>query len=641
MIGPLRCVLVLGLVLAIPSAALAQEAWVRVTSPNFTVITNARERDGRRIATQFERIRSAITGTFPWAKAQLDRPVVVLGARDEATMKRLVPRYWEPGSQVKPSSVLSTGPDTHFIALRVDVQGEDTPDQSPYQAAYWSYAALALETGFEVRMPLWFRNGLAGLLSNSIVRDNRVEFGRQFAPYIRMLNNEPRLKTTELMNITADSSYYREAISRQRFDAQSWAIAHYLLFGDGKPNAVALNRIVELIGQGRTSQDAIATVYGSVEAFEQGYLNYFRRPLLVYAVVETQISVAESAYTFERLAPATAQATEIGMHVAMGNAAGARTLISAAERQPPVAAAVFDAEGVLLDREDKDDEARLSYSKAADAASTSFYTLYRLAVLEWSASADAAALTRRQGLLTRAITANPRFGPAHSMLADTFLSARQYAEAIAPARSGVTLQPASVSARLVLARALWATDQRGDARGMALGARALADSDDERRQVQSVLDFFDRASQPTAGTGPAGSTSTAPSAAAAAPGRPAAATAAAAGTTAAPRMILDLRDAGPGETKVLGTFQEVECAAGAVALVIQADGRTLRATARQLNEVEFITFRSDTPGAVNCGRLPRPLRAVLTYRPNASPTPQSSGVAVAIELVPDDFVPGQ
>ena len=70
-------------------------------------------------------------------------------------------------------------------------------------------------------------------------------------------------------------------------------------------------------------------------------------------------------------------------------------------------------------------------------------------------------------------------------------------------------------------------------------------------------------------------------------------------------------------------------------------GRVLKLAAKQLSEVDFISYRSDTPGALNCGPLATPLRVLITYRTRPATTPAGmiDGDAVAIELVPEDYTP--
>jgi hypothetical protein len=161
------------LLLATPVRSAAQE-WVEIKSPSFTVVSNAGEGRARDIAWQFEQIRGAILAGWPWARAQLDRPVIVIAVRDESSMKSLAPEYWE-GDTVRPSSIFVTAADRHYIALRSDVRTEDSTNVNPYQASFWSYSTLALDAAFDRPLPLWFTNGLAGVLSNSTSEKPRLE----------------------------------------------------------------------------------------------------------------------------------------------------------------------------------------------------------------------------------------------------------------------------------------------------------------------------------------------------------------------------------------------------------------------------------------------------------------------------------
>ena len=54
--------------------------------------------------------------------------------------------------------------------------------------------------------------------------------------------------------------------------------------------------------------------------------------------------------------------------------------------------------------------------------------------------------------------------------------------------------------------------------------------------------------------------------------------------------------------------------------------------------VEFFSCRSEPLGQVACGSRPKPERVYLTCRSTGG-TPGTDGVAVAIELLPDDYQP--
>jgi hypothetical protein len=71
---------------------------------------------------------------------------------------------------------------------------------------------------------------------------------------------------------------------------------------------------------------------------------------------------------------------------------------------------------------------------------------------------------------------------------------------------------------------------------------------------------------------------------------------------------------------------------------VRLPSRLARASAKAFDQVEFFTYRSEPPGQVACGARPTPERIYLTYRA-AGGAPTAEGVAVAIELLPDDYQP--
>ncbi|HET9271701.1 MAG TPA: tetratricopeptide repeat protein, partial [Vicinamibacterales bacterium] len=107
-----------------------------------------------------------------------------------------------------------------------------------------------------------------------------------------------------------------------------------------------------------------------------------------------------------------------------------------------------------------------------------------------------------------------------------------------------------------------------------------------------------------------------------------------------PTVRLDLRPVGANETRVRGTFSAVECAAGAIVLVVQTDSGPVRLRAKQLSDVDFVSYRTDTPGRVECGTMAAPQPVLATYRsaPQGTGASSTAGDATAIELVPDDYI---
>jgi hypothetical protein len=123
----------------------AADQWIEVKSAHFTVMSNAGQGSARNLAWQLEQIRSALGVLWPWAHLDLDRPFVVIGAKDEASMKALAPRYWEQKNSVHPTSVWSWDAAGYYLLVRTDVRDEDYVNLNPYLTSYFSYVSLIID----------------------------------------------------------------------------------------------------------------------------------------------------------------------------------------------------------------------------------------------------------------------------------------------------------------------------------------------------------------------------------------------------------------------------------------------------------------------------------------------------------------
>lgn len=477
--------------LACARPASAADTWVQVSSPNFSVVSNASEKRSREVAWQFEQIRAAMLALWPWMRGNLDRPVLVVAAKDENTMKQLAPQYWEKGGRIHPDSVFIAGPDRHYIALRADARADDTDAINPFYASYWSYSGLLLDASFDRDLPLWLRDGLAGVLSNTIVRENEIRFGMAPPWYLRTINTESRLRLAQLFTTTRDDNYYRNPATRDQFDAQAWAVLHYLLFDPEMGKSGKLDAVIRAVSGGTTSTDAAREAFGDFEPLEAAYLRHVQKPILQYSRLRTETKIAQSSFTTRALSDAESANTRAALHAVMGRPVEARALI-AEGRRAGEAAAGYEVEALLADRDDNDAAMKAALVKAEQLGSANFYALYRLALLEVPQNDDAAASAVAEARLRKVIELNALHVGAHATLANVLASgpADKRAQAVPVAQQAVKLAPRDAFARGALARALWNGGQRDAAVGHARVAVTLAQTDRERQQAQQMLDFF-------------------------------------------------------------------------------------------------------------------------------------------------------
>ena len=95
-------ILLAGLLAALAHSLAAQtDAWLEVRTPSFSVVTNSTEKDGRRIARQFEQMRAVFHRLYPETDLETATPIVVLAVTDKKILRRSNPPFtWHPARPV-------------------------------------------------------------------------------------------------------------------------------------------------------------------------------------------------------------------------------------------------------------------------------------------------------------------------------------------------------------------------------------------------------------------------------------------------------------------------------------------------------------------------------------------------------------
>jgi tetratricopeptide (TPR) repeat protein len=470
----------------------AAESWVRVRSPHFTVISNAGSGPARNVAWQFEQFRAAMQTAWAWARVELDRPVIVIAARDESTMRLLTPQFWENHSDVHFSSYSQPSADGHYVALRADVKALGQENVNPYRSAYWQYSWLALNAAFPRGLPYWFERGFANVLSNTIVNSSSLEFGRPIESWVTEYQRG-RFDLRELLSMTRDSPAMKQPIGIARFDAQSWALVDFLLYGS--PNAeqrtTRVNELAKLLLAGTSSVDAVEKVFGSLDALDGAYKLYMGQGMFRFQSIKADVQVSAKDFGEEPLSPAKSLAARAALHAAMQRPE-AIAEIAEIRKADPRAPESFEIEGRLAEHDNKLVDARNAYRQAAELDSSNFYVYFRLASLARVPGADPLSPEDVEKWLLRSVALNDRFAAAWTNLANVRLQLRRPGDAVAAARKAAELQPDLPYPHLTLAQALWQMQAQQEAIDEAHRAAALARTDQERRSAEGQLAMFER-----------------------------------------------------------------------------------------------------------------------------------------------------
>jgi len=244
--------------------------------------------------------------------------------------------------------------------------------------------------------------------------------------------------------------------------------------------------------------------------------------------------------------------------------------------------------------------------------------MYAYALLR-DGTSDPETLRKAARVLERALELRPAYREAKLMLGDIYLTAGNYTAVRDLLTPLVQAEPTNHRAALRLGEALLRLNDVDNGRAVLGPVMARTTDDRERDRARSLLTLsvglqLRRDTLRAAGI-------TTPDAA-----RPAI-------TIPSPQPVSD------GEQRVYGVFESIDCQSDSIVLVVRTADRLLRARASSFADVTFVSYRAGATGSVRCGEQSPPTEVYLTWRETPGSNGQSEATAVALELLPEGFVP--
>ena len=618
--------------LLVPRVASAE--WSSLRTEHFLLLGDASPRTIRDVALRFEQFRAAVTSTFTvLADDRPGPPVIVIVFRDQRAYEPYQPRF--NGKPVKVAGYFLSGRDVNYITVAGDATGGDD-----FRAVYHEYTHLLLQR-LPATFSTWFHEGLAEYFSTFDASGNTARFGRPIGSHVGLLR-ERQMPLSELFAVTHDSTTYNEGDRRGLFYAQSWLLVHYGL-AENRDRWKQLVQFDTLLGRGARVDTAFQQAFAApASVLEKELSEYVRRPAMRFQVVELDQRVVTRLQSEPVPLPEAEAQARLGdlLAHARRNDEATALLTSALKTSPdlPLAHAAF---GSLLLRQDKNDEAMTHLERAASAQTADEFVLfyYGGALIERATRANGGDADFQKGIaaLEQAVKLRAGFSDAERMLGYAYLATDQPAKARDTLRRVLDSAPADEDVALMLAEAhlrlgefAGARDLLGPLVGRAKEPRTKERARDllgrsatieQRQQLRNAI-----ATEPE-GTSPP----------AAAPERP---------ETPLPNRPPSnfqpaFRRVQPGENRTYGLLTEIDCRPQQIVLHVRTPGGILLLRAMRFDEVDFISYRSTTPGTISCGAR-RPAEDVyVTWRPGeaALTAGTSQGTAVAVELLPDGYVP--
>ncbi|MEQ1910713.1 MAG: DUF1570 domain-containing protein [Vicinamibacterales bacterium] len=635
-------------ILGSPTTAWA--TWTRISSQHFVFVGDASEREIRDIALRLEQFREVVGRVLADDVNSTPVRTVVVVFQNDKSFTPFKPEF--QGRPVAVAGYFVGMEDANYIAVNAE------QDSDAYGVIFHEYAHF-LTANAVGATPVWASEGLAGLYETfEAVSGGKTAFiGKPSRQNLQLLQTSgPLMPVATLIAVQHDSPLYKEGDRRGLFYAQSWALVHYLTFGN-TARAGQLKAYLTSIGQGVPAADAFRTAFGAdTSALDRELQRYVRAFSFAALRFDFDDKIANAGTSSAEVLQDPDAAGYLGDLLARLNRTdAARAYLGQTIEANPDAARAMASLGLLELRASNDDRAFPLLERAAalaqgDAAIQGAYGRALTRRADRGHADEDALYAQARTVLARALELEPDNAAAMVTLAEAQMgSGLDPGLAVRLMRAAVKAAPGREEYRLMLAQALAVA---GDYQGastyfgllIARGSRpeirdaarqALARVADARNAALRLATAPDDvpasdAAASVAAVQPSAPTSVSPSGGPPGPARE---------TMAQGAYVPSLRTVKTGETRVLGTFSAVECRRGAVILLVDTAGGPVRMAAPSFSDIELLTYRPDSPSGVACGSQRQAYRVLATFRID-TPALAAAGTpnrAVAIELLPDGF----
>jgi tetratricopeptide (TPR) repeat protein len=457
------------------------ENWVEVRSPHFSVISNSNEKQARRVADQFERMRSVFHTLFPKIPIDTLGSITVLAIKDEKDFRELEPAAYLAKGQLKLGGLFLRGADKNYVLLRLDAEG-----QHPYAVVYHEYTHLLLSKA--EWMPLWLNEGLAEFYQNTNISEKEVELGEPSPENLYLLRKNPLLPLAALFTVDRTSPYYHEENKGSIFYGESWALTHYLEMKDYRDKTNRVTDYAQLLAQKVDAVTAATRAFGDLKQLQSALEGYVQQGTFQYLKMPGATDVDDAAFQAQALATPQADAVRADFLAYNERTADARALLDRILQEDPNNVLAHETMGFLEFRERHLDEARKWYAQAVKLDSQSYLAHYYFAAIAMNGPVDATEEAQVESSLRASIKLNPNFAPSYDRLA-TFLALRHrnLDEARMMALSAVELEPGNLAYRMDTANVLLQMERGKDAVTVIRNAMHLASSPQETAMAEEFL----------------------------------------------------------------------------------------------------------------------------------------------------------
>ena len=399
------------------------DKWQHFQSEHFEVYSRVRESDSRDLLHNLELLRATFLDSLKLVeRRKLEVTVYVFKSqRDFQTYgsEAYGPRHQYDGFYVH-------GVDRAVIYL---IPGEDR--ETTRQMIFHEYIHHLFDVA-EVTPPPWLNEGMADLFSTIAPVAGKLEFGRPLAGRLWQAQTETLMPLDKVFGVDRDSPVFRQGAHTGLFYAESWALMHYLYFGDSKIEPERRRRFIALAMR-NSFRDGDQLRASFRDVFKMDYPDMFAR-------LQTYLTSGRYFWTKNAM-PAIPPASSYGMRAVpesemrlrlaelalrVSRAPAAKLMLMQAVERDPTEIRALEALGAEALRDQDELRARERWSQAVERGTRNPAIYRELGLMEGRAvfsqfdvnyRVPAEKAQRMRRYLLRSIEFNPEQSAAYEMLA--------------------------------------------------------------------------------------------------------------------------------------------------------------------------------------------------------------------------------
>ncbi|MFN7959324.1 MAG: DUF1570 domain-containing protein [Holophagaceae bacterium] len=481
-IRPIRLLLALALLQGVALQAGRKEAWVEVRSPHFIAYSDAGEAEARRTLEGFEGIRSVFSAVLPGIKVDLHKPVIVIVAESEASMRRFVPDQFAGKDPKRASGMYRRGHERDLAIVRLDTGHQE--DQ-PFAVVFHEYTHAIVHNNFSV-LPTWLDEGIAEFYGSTEIRSKRVYLGRIPFRHLETLRRG-RMPLKAILQVNHASPEYMEGSKAGLFYAQSWAMVHHLFLDEEARKAGTFAAYLRALSSQPDPVAAAQEGFGDLARFEGRIAQYASRAILPFLDLPLQVTLSDKDFRVRPVSEAEALVIRAEVLAQSGKDEEAALLLDQAKALEPGLPQVQAGLGLAALHKGNWPAAERALRSAQAAGTTDFRVPLRLAEMAQQGTMTPAPPAEAVlGWLEEARRLEPDFPGIHMALCRFHSKDPKDAEkAVQAGREALRLAPLDVSVWLNFGSVLLALGREAEAREVGDQAARMAREPWERQAVAS------------------------------------------------------------------------------------------------------------------------------------------------------------